>query len=488
MERRSTRKTRKAAPPDPIEETLEELYQEPDGSLPDMKHFERARGRTWATVFGTVLVFLIAASAAAWLGYFLFMPAQKFSEQQIVLSVVAPQPVIVGIPQAYRVTVRNGSTLALASSDVYVKMPQPFVVTAADPAATTAKNERWSLGAVDASGEKAVTITGILGLPQAATPAPPAPPAPLSVRAMLSYRPSNFNSDFQKVTDQSVGEPTLPLTLRIDSVKKDKQTQQITATIKNEAAEAITDATALIAVGSGFTITTSTPAARINGTDVIIPLPALQPNSETRISLTGKLGPTGPATQKFVVTRLMGQTELLIASTLHARVEKITPSSTTSSSAPLRVAAVVQESDRAVARPDQPIEVTVTYTNTTDKPIKNVLLRLEIDAPSVQNKSILDYTKLNAVGSPDIIGKQLTPTRRLGTITWKHGPAIPELTELQPNQTATLTARLYVRDRQTIEEALAGSDGKGVVTITGKMSADGTSLTSDAITFTVENQ
>lgn len=481
---------RAAAPsPDPIEETLEELYQEPDGSLPDMKHFERGRTRTWATVFGTALVFLVAASGAAWFGYFLFMPAHKFSEQQITLAMVAPQPVTIGTPQEYRITIRNTSELGLASSDVYVKMPQPFVVTMAEPTPTTGKNERWTLGAIDAGSEKTIKITGVLGLTQQATAAPSAA-APLAARAMLSYRPSNFNADFQKVTDQTLGEPAGALTLRMDATDKDKQTRAVNATIKNETAETITDATAVITVGSGFTITTSSPAGRVNGADVIIPLPALEPRSELRISLIGKKGPAGPSTQKFVVTRLVGQTDLLIGTTEQKRTEPKIHTVSASSTTPLVISARIAESDVAgvSARPDQPVDLSITFTNNTAALLKNVSLRLEIDAPSLQNKSILDYTRLGTVGNPDIIGKQLSPARRLGTITWKSGPSIPELKELASGAMATVTARLYVRDQQTIEEALNSIDSKGSVQVTGKMIADGTTLTSEPLIFVVENK
>ncbi len=480
MERRSTsHKTRKrAAPPvslppeDLLEETLEEFYQEPDGTVPDMKHFERARNRTGATVAFFTLVVLALASGAAWLGYFVFTPAQKFSEQQISVTISAPQPVIIGVPQKYVVTVRNDSVLALASSEVYVKLPQPFVVTDAQPAAATNKYERWITGSVDAGSVKTITITGVQGI--SPSPAPAA-----MARALLSYRPSNFNADFQKSVDQPLGDPTLPFVLRINATTKDKKTQQLVATIKNETAEIISGTTAVITVGTGFVISTSTPVAQMRGVEALVPLPAIAPQTEQKITITGTLGPTGLATQKFLVNRLVEQTELLIASASQERTALPQAIVGVESTQPLIIVTRTAGTEASTVRPNEFVDISLTFTNTTLKPLKNVALQLQVEAPSVQNKSVFDYTRLDTIGEPDIIGKQLSPTRRLGTITWKVGTKLPELKELSPSQTVTLSARLFARDAETLS---AAADDL-TVAITGKMIADGTTLATEPTTL-----
>ncbi len=187
----STRK-RKTDDPRNIDDTLDEMYQENDGSRPDMKHIDYRKSRAGVMIVFFVLFFLASAAAAAWLGFFLFSPSQKFSENQVVTDVVLPAEIINGVEQDYKVTVRNTGTLALANTRIILKLPEGFIVTDATPKASNDRLDSWTLGAIDGEQSKTIALKAAYGKPKGTQD---------NVRIFVDFKPSNFNSEFEKVVD-----------------------------------------------------------------------------------------------------------------------------------------------------------------------------------------------------------------------------------------------------------------------------------------------
>ncbi len=134
-----TTRPRKQKTEDPrdIDSTLEDMYQQDDGTLPDMTHIDSRKSHAGLMVAFFILFFLAAAAAAAWLGFFLFSPTQKFSESHIVAEIKPPAEITNGIEQNYEISIKNKGTLALANTRIVLKLPENFLITEAVPKALT---------------------------------------------------------------------------------------------------------------------------------------------------------------------------------------------------------------------------------------------------------------------------------------------------------------------------------------------------------------
>jgi len=77
--------------------------------------------------------------------------------------------------------------------------------------------------------------------------------------------------------------------------------------------------------------------------------------------------------------------------------------------------------------------------------MKNISVELEINAPSVNQKSIMDWPNLEDKYDGEIIGTQISPTIRKGELSWDK-KYIPKLTNMIPNDSISIDITLPIRD------------------------------------------
>lgn len=449
-----------------IDDTLEEMYQDDDGSRPDMKHIVYKKSRAGLVVVFFILFFLASAAAAAWLGFFLFSPSQKFSENQVVAEITPPTEIINGIEQDYRINVRNTGSLALANTRVILKLPEGFVVTDATPKAATDRKDSWTLGAIDGKENREILLKAVYAKPKDTQD---------NLRAYIDFKPSNFNSEFEKVTDTD-----LKVSRDAISLALTKKTGQLEVTYKNLLDTPITNLVLGVDAGSSFKQTKTNPPAKMLAGVITLQIPELLSNKENVFVVDGAYSPstTLPASIITTITKQYNNKPLEIAKFEFANNGATdTVISEQAIKAKSLTLSVNGGSATDVKAGDQ-MKFVVTYKNTSDKPVTNVALTIVGVGPSINNKSIFDYTNLGTIGDPDVIGKQINPERREAKITW-----MPEKTavlkEVAPGQQVVIEMNVGVKPLGT-----AVKDPTATYTLS--LSADNDVMTiADPVTVTV---
>lgn len=449
-----------------IDDTLDEMYQEDDGSRPDMKHFDYKKSRAGLVVVFFVLFFLASAAAAAWLGFFLFSPSQKFSENQVVAEITPPSEIINGVEQDYKINVRNNGALALANTRVILKLPEGFVVTSATPKATTDRIDSWTLGAIDGNDSRAITLKAVFAKPKDTQD---------NLRAYVDFKPSNFNSEFEKVadTDLKVARDAISIVLA-------KKSGQLEVTYKNLTDSPLTNLVLGVDAGSSFKQTKTNPPAKMLAGIITLQIPELPSNKESVFTVDGAYSPssTPPANIITTVTKQFNNKPLEIAKFELANDGGSGASSTEPAPSAKALSISVNGGASADVKSGDLMKFTVTYKNTSDKPVTNIALTLVGVGPSIKNKSVFDYTNLGTIGNPDVVGKQINPERREARITWTPDKTAV-LKEVAPGQQVVIELSVGVK---TLEAAVKDP----TATYTLSLSADNDVMTiADPVTASI---
>ena len=427
-----------------------------------MRHIEQRNSRGGFFVTFVVCLFLAAATGAAWLGYFMFNPSRgNFSEEQVVVTVSAPEHIIAGIEDDYSVTVQNTSAREIAAAEMNLHAPQGFIIVSADPVAVTTKNERWTLGGISSGGEKVVHIKALyLGKPGAED----------VLRALVSYRPSNFNADFEKVADQKISVESTAIVLGVTSVTTDKNTTH-TILLANTASTSILNTQLVAELGSDVTISKTTPAAQISGGEITLPFAEIKGQSTSTLIIittpkTGSAAAPFAAPKSVSLQRANGDTPIIFAQTDFGSATSTTTSTPATASKTAGFSLTSSIDHPMALKAGDAIPFTIHFTNGTSAPIKNAKFAVSVEAPSSKNKSIFDFLNLQSTGDPLVMGNQLTPDRRAATITWL-AKDVPDLAEIAPGASVSVLFTVGVKDAGSYSPFPAGLNASFVAAITG---------------------
>lgn len=413
-----------------LDATIEQLYQEPNGSMPDLSTIEHRKSRPGMWVTALILLFLGAATGAAWLGFFLFNPAEKFSENLVAIDIKTPETITTGVPQTYTVTVRNDNDKPITASRLFLTYPAGFVAVASTPAATSDKNEHWDLGAMDPGASKILSVTGVYA---------PATLTTSTWQAVLTYRPSNFNSDFDKTFYIEKPAPQAALQLTIKSASKAQD--QISVELKNTSEYTFTNLILVINSGATFSVSSTLPKAKNSSSPWEFAIPELKSGNSLTFSVLGTLQGTLQGTAKAQLT-LQGKT--VTAATADTKGMSTIPKTT--------ALTVSLTSVNKVVAPGEVVDLVLDIFNGTTEKVSGVALVVQTDTPAVKNKSIFDYNNLGSAGDPDVVGKKISATRRGASITWLP-EKINELGNIAPGAEVKINIHLGVKKLDLLGEA-----------------------------------
>jgi hypothetical protein len=186
-------KKRKAATKTQIGKELKEIYASGGEDGEDVSTIVRAtRVRRWPKfLIAGISLFLLAG--IAWLGIARFGGQTRYGDD-IDLAIEGPSTPRSGEAMEWSIHYRNDERLPLARASLSVHLPSSFTVIASEPALSESRSLSWNVGTL-APGESGTVKIKARVLD--------AVDSPLAVQAVLSYRPSNFNADFQKVANWS---------------------------------------------------------------------------------------------------------------------------------------------------------------------------------------------------------------------------------------------------------------------------------------------
>ncbi len=410
-----------------IDEQLTEIYENQDGTLPDMKKFQKRQRNRLISAFLTLAFSCLFLASVAGLGLYLWSPGGQFMEEEVIVSVSGESEVTAGQDMVYRIRYRNHQSVPLAKVSLEIQYPDGFVFASSSVPSISDAHDEWALGSLEADESGIIDIHGTLygsvGEEQ-------------QLRVFFNYTPANFNSEFQKVATMTTavasGEVELSVTGPSEVVPGEEAT--FTLTLKNTSDHELPPLRVELDPGHAFTKKSSDPAAtQFNGYEWAFDAIG----DEKKIVLTGSFAKVGDGGAPALTVRVIGtppgfpsDTRYVYGSATHAV--------TFSAARDLLSVVVSGVRGDTSAEPGRALTTTVVLKNTTDVPFTNAKVTMMFDAPSNKDRSMIRWSSIVDAQNGDVVGEQLSSELRRGSITWTPRE-VPALASVAPGQEVSIT-------------------------------------------------
>jgi len=422
---------------------LTHIYENEDGSLPDMKSFEIQKGGRFLRALLTVVISVGFLGGVVWFGYTKFQHQDgAFVENDVILSIGGERDVRYAEAVTYRVRFKNAQLISLTSATIEVRYPSGFVFTTSSLRPDLGTDNIWTLGQLNNGDGAFIDISGNLygnvGEGQ-------------SFRVFLTYTPSNFSSSFQKVATQETQIVSAPVRLALHGPSDVGQgvasTFDITVTpLANEEVMFPTHLALVFEPNAPYVLQTMNPestgvADRSWNISVL--------TEETTYHITGAFA--GGESPVSVEATLLGWQEGQEQS--DAYIIATTSKDIVFAEQNLSIGLVVNGSQQDITvQPGERINATLNIKNTTEEQLTDVRVRMLFDAPSLDNRSILYWQGIEDSADGIIVGEQLSGTVRRGQITWS-AQNISALSTLDPGESISIDVSLPIKTKEQVDLA-----------------------------------
>lgn len=400
---------------------LRSIYRASDGSERDLSRFESRRRRRGSRVV-VVLLFLCAfVFGAALTAFFLFRNQDRFTGDGVSLTVAAPEQMRSGDEIRYIIRYANAEPTILGNVELSVRYPDGFTFTDAVPAsenaATADRGGTWTIGTLPRGRDGTVEIRGtLIGTLN----------TQLTLQALLTYKPSNFNAEFQEVASSTttIANSVLDLAIHGPTVAVPDAEASYTLRVTNTTDEAIAHVEVSFEAPQDFTITSSKPERE--GTVARWLFPTLKKGEKKEIVIRGMFAATAEESRVLSVKAgFRNGSQFLLQ-----RAEEMT---TTIVKGEVTVGMAVNgsASDTPVSFGDV-LQYTINVKNRSKEPVEQLSVEATVDSTVVDWATLKDDKKGSRKGS---------------VLTWTQ-TQIPELRRLDAGKEVTIAFRLNVIPRK----------------------------------------
>ncbi len=436
-----------------VSENLRKIYENADGSMPDMSTMERKRGgQIWRA-----LISICVLGGIAVLGFWVWNtqvnPRLAF-ENELAVDLSGPMQIAPGSTAEYTVRYRNPGDSDIETAILYFEHSTDFLILSSSKPMSE-DGQKIELGSLGRNESGEVKVRGVWATEYGTTS---------TLKALLSYTPVNFSSVFEKensievVANQSSYQFawTAPAAMNVG-----KRTT-IGLTVKS-ALPFASDTKLQIVVPDEFSIVSSEPKSTELGSDEW-----KMPTSTNSFSIkiTGAFNTS--STEPFVA--LVRGTVSSTAGILSRVMARSIQSSTVGSAQEeLVTLTVLGKNDLISTVPGTTLPIKMVFKNSATNPFNNGVISLKIAAPSYQNKSILNWQKFTDENNGAIKGEQINKDLRQGTITWT-GKEIKQLNNFAVGDTITLDVSIPIKSG---EETNLSNFASSTILITAELHDNG---------------
>lgn len=237
-----------------VQKGLMNIYSNKDGSLPDISHLDvRRRSRLKLFVI-SFIIFGILVSAITWLGYLLFNPNVKFSDESIKLTIESQQSIASGDEVIYQIRYENIEKITLHDIQIIIRYPNGFVFDSARPEADNNFNTTWEIGSLGRDQSGLIEIRGrLIGEVGSLN----------VINVTASYRPENFSSSFKESRSFSSQITSSILELEIEGPEQILTEKKVEYKIiyKNNSEQKLTNIKILVEYQENFVFQEAIPEA-----------------------------------------------------------------------------------------------------------------------------------------------------------------------------------------------------------------------------------
>ncbi len=422
-----------------MRQELKEIYQNDDGTMPNMSNFQKKKSGGAVRAFFTLVFACAFLGAIAWAGFFVFQPKSGFAEKDVTLSISGEEQIIAGQEAHYRVRYRNSQNVPLAKANLQMKYPEGFVFSGASQEPANDKKDEWNFGKLDAQASGYIDIQGKLfgdiNKKQ-------------SFRAFLNYTPANFNSEFQKVANLNTEITGTPATIAVSAPAEavPGANAEFTIDISRPSDQLPKNLAFVIEPAGGLTLTKAEPA---NDKENVYQWSFTELPEKVQIKLKGTFSPEDGVESADVKFKLLGwkdekkQGEPYVFWTEIKTVKLL--------KADLSAGLAINGTMSALnIQPGEVLNAGLVIKNNGQTVLKNLSVKLVFETPSFDKKSMLDWGKLDDKFDGQIDGEQVNDTTRRGSITWTKRQ-IGGLANLAAGKELQIDVSVPLKNGQTID-------------------------------------
>jgi hypothetical protein len=177
-----------------VAEGLKNIFTESDDHA-GLDRFAQTHHSTAKRLMIGIIVFLGLLTAVSWVGFFMFRPQSGgFAGEKVEMMVEGPDTPKASEPVTYLLRWKNGESIALGTASLEIRLPKQFHIIES-PVQPDGETATWKIGSVAPGQDGQLAIKGVFLAPVDKT---------MDLQAILTYRPTDFSSDFQKVATKSV--------------------------------------------------------------------------------------------------------------------------------------------------------------------------------------------------------------------------------------------------------------------------------------------
>lgn len=333
------------------------------------KHFP------WGWVVGIVALLAVVSVA----GFFFFNKAKKFGNTNVLLNFKPIAAVVSGSPMTMTIEYQNLEPVDLTNVELAIAYPEGFTYTSGEPAANSQYNNSFNLGTVKSGQSGKVTVTGTLIGAVGVT---------RDFGATLTYRPANFNSDFQQhaTTQATITSSILSLKLSGPTELAPGAEATWTATYTNTSDRDLNDVQINATYPDGFTITSVTPAAQEQS--AVWKFGSVKKGAAGTISMTGTVaGAIGDTLPLKISVGLMSATKTIDLQDEQTVLIILVKTGVTTT------VAVNGSADPVVIQPGDTLNYSVRVVNSSDIELANTVVTVKLEGSALDLATLANDSK-----------------------------------------------------------------------------------------------
>jgi len=417
-----------------IDKSLAEIYENSDGSMPDMQNFQKGRTHGFGRAMFVFLLSCVLFAVVAWVGMFVIQPRASFNENDVLLSINGDSELMSGDLVSYRVKYRNTQHVDLEDVALELKYPKGFQFVSSSVESGVDTHDVWHIASLKAGESGFIDVSGHMYV---------STDEDQSFRAFLNYKPSNFSSQFQQVAHIAVSAMHDQVGIQFEAPDEISVDTDTAFRIVIQTKEGIEFSHMIVACeGNNFSAHGVSQPDMVEGKNCMWTFDNVTETKE--ISFSGSFVEEGQQQIHINVYTSPEQAD----DERYRIAEYVYDVDVVRANTSFRLAVNGGVGDMDI-QPGDTINASLILKNNGDVVMDNAEITLFIKAPSFQNRSILDWGRIDTTESPDIFGKQISDEVRQGELVW-NSSHINALKKVSPGQEIHIDVGLPIKNADAV--------------------------------------
>ncbi len=376
-----------------ISDTLKEIYKDDGGKKFDMQ-VKKIKPKKRNMLVGLIIFFGLI-SVVSWLGIIFFSRFGGGSSDNVKINIIGSQKIIAGEEVKYEVKYKNNESFPLASSEIGLYFPKNFILSGSEP--VFGEKNNLKIGTLAQGEEKTIKFKGKFFAPEGEK---------LQLQAVLTYKPSNFNSNFEKVgnLEVTIGGSVFDGSLEAPDKVTVGDTATYMLTYKNKSSEALDKVAIDIVIPAEFVITTSTP---VMGKNNRWEIGKLEAGVDGEAIIKGSFSSAAKGVKDIIFKLGIIDKD----GTFLSLIEKKMATEVVGGDLVITISAN-GDADSAGARWGEPIHYSIIYKNEGKDLLYNIKLRMDIiGVPKEQGKTVVNWASFYDANGGRVEGDSVVWTK-----------------------------------------------------------------------------